>query len=963
MNVYRRAGIKGIVLSIICCALLPAACGHTFASGKKPVATNGVIDLTEWDFEKQGTVKLNGNWEFYWDRFLEPKDFAQPVLPEKTGHFTMPGSWNDYKTGSKKIPGQGYGTFRLTVRVRNGDAIYGLKTLHMATAYRMWVDGAPLSSNGKVGTSRDTMVPQYLPKISIFKPSGTSIQIVLQVSNFYHRKGGPWEVIEFGTGDQIIEKREDRNQLELFIFGALLIMAVYHFALYLFRTKDKSPLFFGIVCLAVVGRLIVTGERFFISLFPSINWEVALKIEYICFYMFTPLFMMYFEKLFPQEFSKPLLRISQWLGAAFILFVIVTPATVYSYSIPPYQIITVAFGLYLHYVVIRAIMKKREGAILLIVSGELFFITAINDFFVANEFYHAISLVPLGLLIFITFQSIILSKRFSNAFSTVETQSAQLKIDEEELREKNIALENSNRIKDMFLANTSHELRTPLHGMIGLSESMLGGSAGALPPKAVENLSLIVSSGHRLSGMVNDLLDMARIQDEGLSLNLRPVDLHSLGEMVVRLSIPLAGGKPLEIINGISQDMPAAQADEDRLRQVLHNLVGNAIKFTNNGRIELTARVVDRPVEDGDEDDDDDNCRMIEVRISDTGIGVPEEYRERIFEAYQQVDGGDTRRYPGTGLGLAIAKQIVEFHGGAIRVEPNPGGGSVFSFTVPALHGVMAENREAVVFEGMSEASGDGAPGQAPLSEKTDGDAYDNNPVLLVVDDDPVNVRVLQSYFESKRCTVRTAPDGIGALDLLDRDDTIELVLLDIMMPVMSGYEVCRRIRATRSAEQLPVVMLTAKNMMADIDAAFEAGANDFIVKPFRISELHARVSTMLKLRKVRKTASSGLTIRDRNRVYSIAFSDIIYITSFAKNIVIHTEAEDIELPVLMKEISERLPPDLFARIHKSHIINTAYIHSITHVLYGRYRVRLKDSDDTELPVGRAYAETLLKNA
>ncbi|MBP7736844.1 MAG: response regulator [Spirochaetes bacterium] len=960
MNSYRRAVIKGIVLSIICCgALLITACGRSFASGKTPVAVNGVIDLTEWDFEKQGTVKLNGSWEFYWNRLLEPKDFAQPLLPAKTGYFTMPGSWNDYETGHEKIPGQGYGTFRLTVRLGNRDGIYGLKTLHMATAYRMWVDGALLSSNGTVGTSRDAMVPQYLPKISMFRPKGATVPIVLQVSNFYHRKGGPWEVIEFGTADQIIEKRESRSHFELFIFGALLIMAVYHFALYLFRTKDKSPLYFGIVCLAVVGRLVVTGERFFISLFPSINWEVALKTEYICFYLFMPLFMMYFERLFPGEFSKPLLRISQWLGAAFILFVIVTPASVYSYSTQPYQVITIAFGLYLHYITIRAIMKKREGAILVMVSGEIFFITAINDFFVANEFYYAINLVPLGLLVFITSQSIILSRRFSSAFSTVETQSEQLKINEEELWEKNVALENSDRIKDMFLANTSHELRTPLHGMIGLSESMLEGSAGALPPKAVENLSLIASSGHRLAGMVNDLLDMAKIQDEGLSLNLRPLDLRSLGEMVVRLSLPLAGVKPLEIINGIRPDLPAVQADEDRIRQVLHNLVGNAIKFTNEGRIELSARVMDRPDGEGDES----GWPMIEVAVSDTGIGVPEEYRKKIFEAYQQVDGGDARAYAGTGLGLAIAKRIVELHGGAIRVEPNPGGGSVFSFTLPALHGVAMDNPGPVVIEGMSEAPGDGAAGPAPLSGETDGGAFENNPVLLVVDDDPVNVRVLQTYFESKRCTVKTAMDGISALDLIDRDDTIELVLLDIMMPVMSGYEVCRRIRATRSAERLPVVMLTAKNMMADIDAAFEAGANDYIVKPFRISELHARVGTMLKLRNVRKTAASGLTIRDRNRAYSIAFSDIIYITSSAKNIVIHTGVEDIEVPLLMKEISERLPPDLFIRIHKSHIINRAYIHSISHVQYGRYRLRLRDNDDTELPVGRAYAESLLKKA
>jgi len=239
--------------------------------------------------------------------------------------------------------------------------------------------------------------------------------------------------------------------------------------------------------------------------------------------------------------------------------------------------------------------------------------------------------------------------------------------------------------------------------------------------------------------------------------------------------------------------------------------------------------------------------------------------------------------------------------------------------------------------------------------------AFGNKPVFLVVDDDPVNVRVLQNCFESKQCVVKTATDGISALDIIDRDGSIDLVLLDIMMPAMSGYEVCRRIRMNRAPEDLPVIMLTAKNMMSDIDAAFEAGANDYIVKPFQTSELLARVGTMLKLRNIRKSAAQGITIRDRNRAYSLSFSGIIYITSHSKNIVIHTSEGDIEVPVLMKEIIHRLPTDMFIRIHKSHVINIQYVHSISHVLSGRYRVRLRDNDDTVLPVGPAFLESLRK--
>lgn len=181
------------------------------------------------------------------------------------------------------------------------------------------------------------------------------------------------------------------------------------------------------------------------------------------------------------------------------------------------------------------------------------------------------------------------------------------------------------------------------------------------------------------------------------------------------------------------------------------------------------------------------------------------------------------------------------------------------------------------------------------------------------------------------------------------------------MMPVMSGYEVCRKIRARFTPEELPVIMLTAKNMMSDIDAAFEAGANDYIVKPFRISELQARVGTMLKLRNVRKSAAESVTLYSGNSAYILKFSEIIYVTSQAKNTIVHTTERDLELTALIKDIIDCLPPDIFVRIHKRYVININYILKIHHVISGRYKVRLKDEDDTEIPVGASFLETLRK--
>ena len=222
-----------------------------------------------------------------------------------------------------------------------------------------------------------------------------------------------------------------------------------------------------------------------------------------------------------------------------------------------------------------------------------------------------------------------------------------------------------------------------------------------------------------------------------------------------------------------------------------------------------------------------------------------------------------------------------------------------------------------------------------------------------------VNIRILQNYLESKDCIVKTASDGFRALEIIKEDDSIDLVLLDIMMPGISGYEVCKRIRITRSTEDLPVIMLTARNLISDINAAFEAGANDYIVKPFQISELLTRVNTMLKLKNIQRDAADGISISDRSNIYFFEFSDVLYLTIRSKSVIIHTQKQDIEISVMLKDIINKLPVDLFTRIHKQYIVNITLIVRISHVISGRYKVILNDEDDTELPVGSAYLDSL----
>ncbi len=394
-------------------------------------------------------------------------------------------------------------------------------------------------------------------------------------------------------------------------------------------------------------------------------------------------------------------------------------------------------------------------------------------------------------------------------------------------------------LKDQFLANTSHELRTPLNGIIGLTESLRDGVAGKMSPKAIENLDMISSSGKRLTHLVNDILDFSKLKNEDLKLVLQPVDIHALADIVLKLSKPLVGTKKLRLLNSVSTDVPIVEADENRVQQILYNLVGNAIKFSEEGEVEVSAKV---------------SGKQLAISVRDTGIGIPEEKFETIFESFEQADGSTERRYGGTGLGLSISRQLVELHRGAISVDSKEGKGSTFMFTLPLSKIKRSElkNNRIKPSEKVQQID----KGTAEDREVVVAEGHQKAATILIVDDEPVNRRVLQNHLTVSGYGVKEVSNGEEALKLLENGEKIDLVLLDVMMPGLSGYEVCEKIRERYLTSELPVVLLTAKNRVSDLVTGFNAGANDYLTKPFSKNELLSRIKTHLNLQGIHKAAS-----------------------------------------------------------------------------------------------------------
>ncbi|MDX1521948.1 MAG: response regulator, partial [Anaerolineae bacterium] len=399
-----------------------------------------------------------------------------------------------------------------------------------------------------------------------------------------------------------------------------------------------------------------------------------------------------------------------------------------------------------------------------------------------------------------------------------------------ELARKNDALEQLDKFKDEFLANTSHELRTPLNGIIGLAESMLDGATGPATLEQQHSLSMTVASGRRLTNLVNDILDFSKLKHYDLALNISAVDMKVITDIVLALSKPLVNPARVSLINQIDSALPPVAGDQNRLQQIMHNLVGNAIKFTESGTITLSA--VERE-------------GLLEITVADTGIGIPNEKLDDIFRSFEQVDGSIERHYGGTGLGLSITKKLIELHGGTIRVESTVGVGSRFIFTMPispkSLQKQTGSHTE--IAKSQTHIEPQVVPSIKPL-------ANNSNLTILVVDDEAINRQVLLNQLSVHNYFVVQAANGREALQTV-QNIRPDLILLDVMMPRMSGYEVCQRLREQYSAAELPVVMLTAKNQVADLVAGFEAGANDYLPKPFSKSELLARIETHLRLSKV----------------------------------------------------------------------------------------------------------------
>jgi PAS domain S-box-containing protein len=395
-----------------------------------------------------------------------------------------------------------------------------------------------------------------------------------------------------------------------------------------------------------------------------------------------------------------------------------------------------------------------------------------------------------------------------------------------QLNQSNAELEHANRAKDEFLANMSHELRTPLNSILGLSESLLEQTRESLSDRQQRSLQVIESSGRHLLELINDILDLSKI--EAGKLDFYP-EILGVAE-ISQASLAFVRSQALEkSINLTFEEDPTASkfyADPRRLKQILVNLLNNAVKFTpEGGQVTLQVRA--------NEDED-----LIQFSVIDSGVGIAPQDLERLFQPFEQVDSSLNRKQEGTGLGLALVEKLTDLHGGSVQVESEVGKGSRFTINLPW-------RRESVVQQEISVAGGElPAPEQAEKSSVSSEQMLEHGRILLA-EDNMANILTIGEYLESHGYQVTVAHDGVEALEKAEEINP-GIILMDIQMPAMNGLEAIRRLRETPRFVSTPIIALTALAMPGDRERCLKAGASEYMSKPVSLRKLLHTINELL---------------------------------------------------------------------------------------------------------------------
>ncbi|OME85282.1 histidine kinase [Paenibacillus sp. FSL A5-0031] len=833
MQMKNKTTFKYVAIILLFLSALLAlrwAWSELFSTAEHPRAVNGVLDIRGWDINNSATIPLDGQWEFYPAKLIHQQD-VQP-LQNQFRYIQVPGDWGSVLT-KKADTSIGYGTYRLRILIDPLEQPVAFWLQKIQASSGVELNGLVENDFGKPADNAEEYKPKKFSYTASYSVKGTTeLELLIRVANYDDAyNGGILHSIQFGSQAAIDYVRWYSIGFQLVTFIVLLLHGLYATTLFLFNPQEKSLLIVGLLTLAT-GITIVIGHDNLLLLWLPINYTWALKLRLLSLLWHSFFIFLLFRRLSSAPPKNRWLRIFTAALIVYSLFLIVASAQLVNGSVALkifsfFYLLPFAWFVYTTGTMVLRKQTDNNDVVFLLLSAagvmSSFLWSLINSNSQVSVVYYPIDIIAA----IIGFSTYWLKQFFRNT---------------KENKVLNEQLKKADKLKDQFLANTSHELRTPLHGIMNIAQTVVTKEKGQMNTKSVNDMELLIRISSRMSHMLGDLLDVARLKEHRIVLQQEPLQIQSIVPGIVSMLKFMIEGKPIQLHVNIAESLPWVMADEKRLVQILYNLLHNALKYTEEGSITISAEI-----QNG----------IAVIHVSDTGVGMNKETQARVFLPYEQGIYGITDGR-GIGLGLSICKQLVELHGGVLSVRSALGKGSIFSFQLPLANMFSLPSAQPLfpihqTTEETEESHGglifpDIAIDEIAISSINTPFLNDGKMNILAVDDDPVNLNVLVGILSSEPYNITTANSAREALVLLGSGQW-DLLVADVMMPQMSGYELTKKVREQYSVSELPVLLLTARSQPADIYTGFSSGANDYVTKPVDALELKYRIRalTMLK--------------------------------------------------------------------------------------------------------------------
>ncbi|NRR03928.1 response regulator [Brevibacillus sp. RS1.1] len=786
----------------------------TFDYAEKPVAVQGVLDLRGWEFSEYQTLRLDGEWEFFPSQFIEGNGLKKP---EGQTYLQVPNKWDEAFVHEQGVSDSfHFGTYRLRILLDpEQEHTLGFRINELRTASTVYANGKLVAQVGQPATSNIEHQARNIPYTIKLTPEQGQVELLIHVSNDVGA-GGITKPIRFGTIEAVQMRTILSISLQLLLLVVFLIHSLYALLLYFLGARNKGLVYFSLVMVCGIFTVVTADDKLlFVWLQFDYDWTV--KLTYLVYVGAVAFIPPLFHHLLPAYLNRRILQGFSGLCSLYAIFILLVPAGTILAMIRMLSIVLLLSVIISAYILWKAIRDKEDIIFLLLAC--LFVgvnvIWTIAYGILGLEFIH----YPFNLIFAVLAFAAYWFRRFFRA--TTETKHLAEKLRQEDKR------------KDEFLVNTSHELRNPLHGIINITQAIIEDTNNPLHEEHKKRLDILLHVSRRLTLMLDDLLDVTRLKENSIRLHEKKLNLQSIFAGVFDMAKLMLDGKPIALKVEIDDSFPAVRGDENRLIQILFNLVHNAIKFTDEGTITIRATT---------------SNGFAQIQVEDTGVGIEEKALQTIFQPYEQAELNAIRASGGFGLGLHISKQLVELHGGTLSVQSTQGKGSAFTFTLPlATDSVPLEESSAQTFMQTSLEMAAATTDRITTSTETVS-SMNRRARIIVVDDDSINLNILSKMLESDQYEVSTATSAQQALSILERNP-VDLVISDVMMPHVSGYELTRIIRERFSVLELPVLLLTARSRSEDIIAGLQAGANDYVKKPVDAWELKARVKALTEFK------------------------------------------------------------------------------------------------------------------